>query len=290
MTSTATAPHATEYDNAILVLRRTNDGDDLSPRDLRLVEAVTNFGLARLAPSAQARWEQVVAMATNGTYRPDWLQGVEHLTKDHQGYVHWKGRVVEHYSFSDAAAEKVAAERLGRCCRHIEASGQQVDARKVLQTFDAELIGSGLGLRRWLVTWTTLKAGARLQVACVDTAADTVAALAEITASAAHERMREWGCARNMVRTALIATAEDLAALEGSFAQDCDWARRAVDWQQYATSAPLSELIAKVRRSIPAQDLPSAEQVSAMFYERGTTRGAGSTPDDDAPASEAPRG
>lgn len=114
---------------AIAVLSGTEDGEGLSPRDLWIVQEAVNGHLnaAGLVELARIR-DAVVA----GTYRPGWLHGIEHLTKDHDGYVLWKGEPVEHYSFAgDAEAEKRAAERLAERCRFLEEAGSVVTMRTV---------------------------------------------------------------------------------------------------------------------------------------------------------------
>jgi hypothetical protein len=48
---------------------------------------------------------------------------IEHLHKDGQGFVYWKGSQVEHYSFNDIEQERLAAHRLAAKCRHLEGLG-----------------------------------------------------------------------------------------------------------------------------------------------------------------------
>lgn len=57
------------------------------------------------------------------------FHGIEELTKDGQGYIYWKGKHVEHYSFrgEDAEArEAEAAHDLADRCRHLENIGVPV--------------------------------------------------------------------------------------------------------------------------------------------------------------------
>lgn len=53
----------------------------------------------------------------------------EHMTKDGQGYVYWKGAVVEHFSYEDPEKERAAAEAMAKRCRHLEAIGVPVNGR-----------------------------------------------------------------------------------------------------------------------------------------------------------------
>lgn len=116
-------------DMALAILRGSNDGDDLSPEDLRLTELAANSllneqGLARLA--------DLHSRVTQKCYVRPWLHNIEHLHKDHQGYVYWKGVHVEHYSFSNAQAEREAALGLAQRCKDLENIGLTPNTRTAL--------------------------------------------------------------------------------------------------------------------------------------------------------------
>ncbi|MFN6475335.1 hypothetical protein [Nostoc sp. DedQUE07] len=54
-----------------------------------------------------------------------WFYGIENLTQDVDGYVRWKGQVVEHFSFRDDDVafgddKAEAAQRLAERCKHLE--------------------------------------------------------------------------------------------------------------------------------------------------------------------------
>ncbi len=106
---------------AIDILERTNDGDDLDPRDLKLLEMAVNGFLNEKGAVAFA---QLHANVIAGYQKP-WLCGVEHLTIDHAGYVRWKDSVVEHYSFDNLSSPEVVeqATELGERCVILEAKG-----------------------------------------------------------------------------------------------------------------------------------------------------------------------
>src|ERR1700730_18467361 len=82
----------------IEVLRATHDGEDLSPPHLYLVQLAVN---GNLSDEGKVTWAALVASVRAGTYKKPWHMGVEHLTKDHQGYIYWRDVNVEHYSFYD---------------------------------------------------------------------------------------------------------------------------------------------------------------------------------------------
>jgi hypothetical protein len=58
-------------------------------------------------------------------YKPPWFHGIEHLTIDHEGYVSWKGKRVEHFNPGDNNKER--AEELAERCRQLEAEGKPVN-------------------------------------------------------------------------------------------------------------------------------------------------------------------
>lgn len=117
-------------DKVVEVLKLTNDGKDLSPRDLFLVELMIN-GFNGNDTVLSAKFDELYDKVVNGRYNKldVYLYGIPHLTRDHQGYILWKGSKVEHYSYDDVAAEKAAAEHLAKHCAALEAKGFPVNMR-----------------------------------------------------------------------------------------------------------------------------------------------------------------
>ncbi|MBZ0296795.1 MAG: hypothetical protein K8L99_29815 [Anaerolineae bacterium] len=122
------------HEMAIDILRQTNDGDDLAPEHLKLLEMAVNQGLSEEGETAfHALYENV----QQGYTRP-WFHGIEHLTIDHEGFVYWKGNQVEHYSpswaYSDEA--KVQARELAQRCLLLERTGREVNTTNVIWNWD----------------------------------------------------------------------------------------------------------------------------------------------------------
>lgn len=115
-------------DQAIEILAKTNDGNDLTPQDLHLVQVTVNRNLSEAGEVAFANLYRAVA---DGTYAESkrWFHGIEHLTSDHQGYVYWKGKRVEHFSYNDEQREAEGAAHLAAKCRTLEANGLGVTGR-----------------------------------------------------------------------------------------------------------------------------------------------------------------
>lgn len=120
----------TIFPAALEILQATNDGDNLDPQHLKLVELAVN-GL--LNEAGKAAFAELLANVRSGYTKP-WFHGIEHLTRDHEGYVRWKGHAVEHYEptyASTADAQKEAGE-IARRCRIIEARGQTPNTGNVI--------------------------------------------------------------------------------------------------------------------------------------------------------------
>lgn len=107
---------------ACAILRATNDGNDLSGQDLWLVQEMCNSGLNE---AGEVAFYELAARVERGYVKP-WFCGIENLTKDHQGYVYWRGVQVEHYSPMDPVKEADSASRLADACLTVEQRGHVV--------------------------------------------------------------------------------------------------------------------------------------------------------------------
>jgi len=71
-------------------------------------------------------------------YKKPWFHGIEHMTVDHEGYVRWKGKEVEHYDspwrWTKEAREQ--AEELARRCRHLESIGVETTIGNTVWLWD----------------------------------------------------------------------------------------------------------------------------------------------------------
>ncbi len=115
------------YAKASHILLNTDDGDDLSPTELWVVQEAVN---GHLNSAGMEKFEDLHKAVQNGDFvsyskRP--FHGIEHLTKDNKGYVYWKGVEVENFDYGQKDGwqerEKAAAEELARKCRLAEEHG-----------------------------------------------------------------------------------------------------------------------------------------------------------------------
>jgi len=123
-----------QADLAIEILRKTNDGDDLDPSDLKFLErAVNGF----LNEQGEVAFEAFYNDVMTG-YKKPWFHGVENLTIEHSGYVRWKGSIVEHYDlhWAYSAEAKAQAQELGRRCLILESRGQTPTTRNAISTWE----------------------------------------------------------------------------------------------------------------------------------------------------------
>jgi hypothetical protein len=111
---------------AIEIIAATHDGDDLAPHHLKLVELAVN---GYLSEQGEVAFNELVENVRAGYQKP-WFHDIEHFTIDHEGFVYWKEKQVEHYTPRWAYSEDAQrqAQELARRCLHLEAIGVQVNA------------------------------------------------------------------------------------------------------------------------------------------------------------------
>lgn len=124
----ATATPTLLVDMVLEIITKTNDGNDLSPSDLKITEMAINGFLNSKGIKQLRKTHQSVM---NGTYNKmnQFMYGIEHITQDHHGCVYWKGVKVEHYCFTDEQAAKQAAQELARVCLILESKGIEPSIR-----------------------------------------------------------------------------------------------------------------------------------------------------------------
>lgn len=114
------------------ILGKTNDGDLLDPQDLKLLEgAVNNY----LSVEGREIFEKLYrSVVVDEVYTKPFLHNIEHLTRDHDGYIYYKGINVEHYDrdyvYTEAAKSKLL--ELKRQCEFLERKGVPVSGSEVI--------------------------------------------------------------------------------------------------------------------------------------------------------------
>jgi len=120
-------------DKACAILEKTNDGDDLDPRHLKLLEmAVNEF----LNDEGIVAFEELYTNVQAG-YKKPWFHNIDHLIRDQAGYVYWKGIIVEHYDspWAYSADGKKSAEEVARRCRILESRRETPTTKNVIWTW-----------------------------------------------------------------------------------------------------------------------------------------------------------
>jgi hypothetical protein len=111
------------------VLHATNDGDDLDPSHLRLLELAVN---GALNDQGIEKFQKLYDEVKAGGYKKPWFHDVENLTIDNVGFVYWKGIEIEHYIHFYTPEAKRGAKELGVRCRHLESIGVPVNGKNVI--------------------------------------------------------------------------------------------------------------------------------------------------------------
>jgi len=115
-------------DKACAILRNTNDGNLLDPKDLKLTENAVNGFLNDAGIEAFEKLYQLAVVEKS--YVKPYLHGIEHITRDHDDYIYYKGIYVEHYNpgyvYSEDAKNNLL--ELKRRCEFLESKGIEVSA------------------------------------------------------------------------------------------------------------------------------------------------------------------
>tara|TARA_B100001741_G_C16422097_1_gene536753 strand:+ start:377 stop:754 length:378 start_codon:yes stop_codon:yes gene_type:complete len=116
---------------AIEVLQMSNDGDDLSSKDLAVTELAVNNNLSE---QGEVYLIQMHTKLKKGTYARSWFHGVEHVTQDPEGYVYWKDKQIEHFSYSDGKEEAEATRKFAERMLLLEKQGIELTVRNYLNS------------------------------------------------------------------------------------------------------------------------------------------------------------
>ena len=113
-----------DIDRALDILRRTNDGNDLLPGDLWLIQEAVN---GHLNERGRHAFLELSARVDAG-YSVGRLHGIEHLVMAPDGYVSWRSEIVEHYDecLRRSADGRRQALEIARRCRILEKRGEIV--------------------------------------------------------------------------------------------------------------------------------------------------------------------
>jgi hypothetical protein len=116
------------YDMILEILQNTHDGEDLTPPHLKLIELASND---MISEAGEVALYELYANVKKGYVKP-WFLGVEHMTRDHEGFVYWKGIQVEHYSHMDDIQALKELKELERRCLILESKGIKVNSSSAI--------------------------------------------------------------------------------------------------------------------------------------------------------------
>jgi len=114
------------------ILKKTGDGDLLDPSDLKMVELAVNGYLS--AEGREVFDKLYLRVVVDGTYVKPYLHGIKHITRDHEGYIYYKGVNIEHYDsdYVYSVAAKNELLELKRRCEFLERKGIEVSGSSVI--------------------------------------------------------------------------------------------------------------------------------------------------------------
>lgn len=128
------------FEHSQRILKLSDDGDQLSARDLSLVESAVN---GYLTPRGEVVLYQLRYKVENDLYdaEPDWFCGVTNLTrgKGDDRSVFWRGIKIEHYDHDFWQSEgwqgsiRKDAQHLGRVCQYLEDNSITVNFENYLK-------------------------------------------------------------------------------------------------------------------------------------------------------------
>lgn len=107
------------YEMVIEIIGTTSDGNQLSARHLELTQSAIN-GFCTEEGINELR--RVYQMVIDNNY-VNWFHNIEGMVLKNNGYVKYKGEILDHYSFTDWEAEHAAVIELYTRCQHIELLG-----------------------------------------------------------------------------------------------------------------------------------------------------------------------
>lgn len=116
-------------DTSCNILSLSNDGDDLSPNDLKFIENVANFGVNE---EGEIYLYELETKLEKGIYKKACFYGVENLTQDHEGFVYYKDIHVEHYSYRDHEEGKKSAIILKSRCEVLEKNNIEISCHNAV--------------------------------------------------------------------------------------------------------------------------------------------------------------
>ena len=258
------------HQQACEILLHTDDGDLLPTEELALLETVVNCGVGVLTELGHSLWREMHSGALSGKYKtPSWLHGQEHLTKDQEGHVRWKGISIEHYSFKDRAEEAVAAHELARVCATIESRGLPMTWASCSQIYDEARFGQGIESPRMHVFWTF--SDTRCDLTVIPESSADVGEAAVNGQRHAQQLNETWNCPDGALRRALVVSKESLLECERSIRSDSAWAQAVLRSSTEACQMVEKKLSFQMTSALAGKFLPTqktlAEQVLAQKQE-----------------------
>lgn len=128
-----------------------HDADDLLGMPLKLSNVRPSEDELMARKEAGLRQAYLKAQMAEGGFH-----GLKHLYRSSDGYVHWKGQNIEHYSFSDSFKESNAAVVLAAQCAHLESLGQAVHGASLHRLWGAMDLAEAMPTPKYLLNYNLI--------------------------------------------------------------------------------------------------------------------------------------
>lgn len=262
--SSTTTQSLNRHEDAITILHFTQDGDLLHPRDLKLVECVVN-GMVLSAEGAKY-WSNLVESARDGRYTSDWFCGIEGLTRNHVGYVFWKGHEVEHYDLIPGREEETRAQAriLAAICRTLDNARITVKCSTVAEFYRRMHCADGVQTPRYLISWAIKPAG--FEATTVQLVQLERQAFEQEVAQRTEEARQRLGVDAYALRSSQVITREDFDSAIEAIRGDARWAQRAL-MRAYQRSDVADAVIARIAGEVDQRSLATKAAIQAHFLE-----------------------
>lgn len=116
----------TNIDKAKEILRQTDEGYNIAPHELKLVDRALQ---GYVHDDSQEQLDYLYTTVMDGSYQYPWHMGVEHMTLAHSGDIRFKGQPVDHFNPLTAysLAAKSDLEKLQQYCLFLESKGEKIE-------------------------------------------------------------------------------------------------------------------------------------------------------------------
>jgi len=114
-------------DKTIHILQWTKDGSELAPSDLALTELAVNGLLSKEGYASFEQLHQAVCVTRTYSRTNKLLFGIKYVTQHPNGWIEWRGRCIDRFSYGDPGKQRTNVAHLAMVCSRLEEAGYEVN-------------------------------------------------------------------------------------------------------------------------------------------------------------------